>query len=126
VTATLIKIACLRLSRKYLSGAGTRDSPFTRLTAHAEWIAEDWPGSHDFIEYQSRLNYILPRHRDAVICQCKLSKFDAKYAMDVMRTHPVIIIGGIVQENPFYLPPDEFQRELRKRDVKNELNGAAK
>jgi hypothetical protein len=32
-----------------------------------------------------------------------------------MRTHPMIIIGGILQENPFYVPPDEFMQELRKR-----------
>jgi len=32
-----------------------------------------------------------------------------------MRTHPMIIIGGILQENPFFVPPDEFLRELRER-----------
>jgi len=28
----------------------------------------------------------------------------------------MIIIGGILQENPFFMPPDEFLRELRERD----------
>jgi len=32
-----------------------------------------------------------------------------------MRTHPVIIIGGVLQENPFFVPPDEFLRQLRER-----------
>jgi hypothetical protein len=32
-----------------------------------------------------------------------------------MRTHPMIIIGGILQENPFFVRPDEFLRELRAR-----------
>jgi hypothetical protein len=27
----------------------------------------------------------------------------------------VVIIGGILQENPFFVPPDEFLRELRQR-----------
>jgi hypothetical protein len=27
----------------------------------------------------------------------------------------MILIGGIVQENPFFVPPDEFLRELRER-----------
>ncbi len=35
--------------------------------------------------------------------------------MDIMRTHPMIIIGGILQENPFFVPPDEFLRKLRER-----------
>ena len=35
--------------------------------------------------------------------------------MDILRTHPMVIIGGIVQENPFFVPPDEFLCELRER-----------
>ena len=27
----------------------------------------------------------------------------------------MIIIGGVLQENPFFVPPDEFLRELRER-----------
>jgi hypothetical protein len=35
--------------------------------------------------------------------------------MDILRTHPQVIIGGILQENPFYVPPGEFLAELRGR-----------
>jgi hypothetical protein len=35
--------------------------------------------------------------------------------MDIMRTHPMVIIGGILQENPFFVPPDEMLREIRER-----------
>jgi hypothetical protein len=27
----------------------------------------------------------------------------------------MVIIGGILQENPFFVPPEEFLRELRGR-----------
>ena len=27
----------------------------------------------------------------------------------------MVIIGGILQENPFFVPPDEFLRELHLR-----------
>lgn len=36
--------------------------------------------------------------------------------MDILRTHPMVIIGGILQSNPFWVPPEEFLRELRSRD----------
>ena len=36
--------------------------------------------------------------------------------MDIMRTHPMVIIGGILQENPFFVPPDEMLRELQGRN----------
>jgi hypothetical protein len=38
--------------------------------------------------------------------------------MDIMRTHPMVIIGGILQENPFFVPPDEFLQELRERKLR--------
>jgi len=35
--------------------------------------------------------------------------------MDILRTHPMAVIAGVVQENPFFVPPDEFLRELSAR-----------
>jgi hypothetical protein len=35
--------------------------------------------------------------------------------MDIMRTHPMVIIGGLLQANPFFVPPDQFLGELRQR-----------
>ena len=28
--------------------------------------------------------------------------------MDILRTDPMVIIGGVLQVNPFWVPPDEF------------------
>jgi len=47
----------------------------------------------------------------------EMTKFSAAVAMDILRTHPQVIIGGILRENPYYVPPDEFLREVRGRDV---------
>jgi hypothetical protein len=35
--------------------------------------------------------------------------------MDILRTHPMAIIGTILQENPFFTPPAEFLKELEAR-----------
>jgi hypothetical protein len=35
--------------------------------------------------------------------------------MDILRTHPMVIMGGLLQENSFFVPPDEFLRELEER-----------
>ena len=37
--------------------------------------------------------------------------------MDIMRTHPMVVIGGLLQVNPFFVEPDEFLRELRSREA---------
>jgi hypothetical protein len=87
----------------------------TRLVANMEWALEDLPGVHDIVEYETRLNHVLPAYHDPVVCTYDLSRFDASIVMDIMRTHPMVIIGGLLQENPFYVPPDEMLRELEER-----------
>lgn len=87
----------------------------TRLVANMEWALEDLPGVHDIVEYETRLNQVLPDYHDPVICTYDLSRFDACVVMDIMRTHPMVIIGGILQENPFYVPPEEMLKEIRER-----------
>lgn len=47
--------------------AGKRDGyPLTRLVANMEWALEDRPGVEDIVEYETRLNYVLPKYDDAV------------------------------------------------------------
>jgi hypothetical protein len=35
--------------------------------------------------------------------------------MDILRTHPMVVVGGRLHANPFFVPPDAFLRELRER-----------
>src|SRR5688500_1308096 len=35
--------------------------------------------------------------------------------MDILRTHPLVIVGGALRQNLFYVEPDEFLRELSER-----------
>jgi hypothetical protein len=86
-----------------------------RLVAQMEWALADRPGVDDLVEYETRLNYVLPRYRDPVVCTYDLSKFGGQVVMDILRTHPLVIVGGRLQENRFYVGPDEFLREIRRR-----------
>jgi hypothetical protein len=107
--------AMLALIEEVLKSSAASGYPRTRLLAHMEWALLDKPGVDDLVEYETRLNYILPRYEDPVICAYDLSKFGSSVAMDIMRTHPVVIIGGLMQENPFYVSPDQFLLEIRER-----------
>jgi hypothetical protein len=88
---------------------------YTRLVAHMEWSLGNYPGVHDLVEYEARLNYLIPKYEDPILCTYDLSKFSAEVVMDVLRVHPMVIIGGILHENPFYTPPDDFLQELHQR-----------
>ena len=107
--------AMLALIEEVLQSAAAAGYPLTRLVAHMEWALLDKPGVDNLMEYETRLNYVLPKYDDPVVCTYDLSKFPASLVMDIMRTHPVVIIGGILQENPFFVPPDQFLLELKER-----------
>jgi hypothetical protein len=107
--------AMLALIEEVLQSGAAAGYPLTRLLAHMEWACLDKPGVDDLVEYETRLNYVLPKYDDPVICTYDLSKFGSSVAMDIMRTHPVVIIGGVLQENPFFVPPDQFLLEIRER-----------
>ena len=86
----------------------------TRFIAQMEWALVDMPGIDDMIEFETRVNYVVPKYDDPVICAYDLSKFDASTVIYALRTHPLVIVGGLLQENPFYVDPDELLRELRE------------
>ena len=95
----------------------------SRFVCHMEWAAEETrPHIDDLIEFESRVNDVWSRHHDAVICVYDLAKFGGETVVDIMRTHPMIIIGGVLQENPFYVPPSQFLAELKARRTASAVN----
>jgi hypothetical protein len=71
-----------------------------RLWANMEWALQNRPGVADLIEYEAWLNYLLPKYDHITVCVYDLAKFSAGVIMNVVRTHPLVIIGGNLQENP--------------------------
>jgi DcmR-like sensory protein len=96
------------------AGAGYR---LTRFLGHMEWALLDKPGLDElsFVEFETRVNYLSPKYEDPLICAYNLSKFSARLLLDVIRTHPVVLIGGMLQQNPFFVSPDQLLLELRER-----------
>ncbi|WP_447602585.1 MEDS domain-containing protein [Nitrospira sp. Nam80] len=87
----------------------------TRLMGNMEWALETVPGVTDIVEYEAKLNYVLPKHPDPIVCVYDLNRHSGSVVMDILRTHPMVIINGVLQENPLYVTPDEFLRELKDR-----------
>jgi hypothetical protein len=56
----------LALIEEVLQGGKAQGFPLTRLVANMEWALEDRPGVDDIVEYETRLNYVLPKYDDAV------------------------------------------------------------
>jgi hypothetical protein len=57
----------LALIEEVLQSGRREGYPLTRLGAHMEWALEDRPGVNDLVEYETRLNYVLPKYKDPVV-----------------------------------------------------------
>ena len=110
------KNAMLALIQETLKTGTTLGFALTRLVAHAESVLEDWSNVNDWIEYETRVNEVLPRYSDPVICTYDTNLLNGAIAVDILRTHPVAIIGGLLHENPFFVPPQELLRQVLHRD----------
>lgn len=97
------------------SGNANGGFPLSRICCRMDWVVEGRSYVDDVVEFESRVNEVWRRHDDAVICTYHLGKFGGETVVDIMRTHPMIIIGGILLRNPFFVPPEDFLRELRER-----------
>jgi hypothetical protein len=107
--------AMLALLEEMLQSGAAAGYPLTRLLAHMEWALQDKPGVDDLVEYEIRVNHVLEKYDDIVMCAYDLSKFGAGVVIDAMRTHPVVIVGGLLHENPFFVPPEQFLLEIKER-----------
>jgi hypothetical protein len=106
------------------SGNSQGGFPLSRICCRMDWAMEDRSHIDDLIEFESRVNDVWRRHDDAVICTYHLSKFGGDTVIDIMRTHPMIIIGGILQHNPFFVSPEEFLPEIRERRARRTASPA--
>ncbi len=107
------------------SGNSQGGFPLSRICCRMDWAVEDQSHVDDVIEFESRVNEVWRRHEDAVICTYHLGQFRGDEVIDIMRTHPMVIIGGTLQRNPFYIPPDEFLQEFRHRRARRNRQPAA-
>ncbi len=62
------------------------------------------------IEYEAAMNRFLLNSRSVICCQYCRPRFDAAVIHDVLRTHPVAILGKLFCPNPYYEPPELLLR----------------
>jgi len=107
------------------SGNATGGFPLSRIYCRMDWVVGERSYVDDVVEFESRVNDVWRRHDDAVICTYQLGQFGGDTVVDIMRTHPMIIIGGVLQQNPFFVPPEEFLREVRGRRATRTVSPSA-
>jgi hypothetical protein len=86
---------------------------FFRLAGEMTWALRDAPGVGNLIGYESELNRVTSSHPVVVLCLYDLDLFSGEVVINVVKTHPQVLVQGVLVENPYYLAPDEFLRSAR-------------
>ncbi|KYK36578.1 MAG: PAS domain S-box protein [Theionarchaea archaeon] len=84
-----------------------------RITGEMTWIFTGLPGVDKLIEYEARLNYFFPKSKCIALCQYNERRFTPEILLDVIHTHPQLIIYDSLYENPQYVPLDEFLARIK-------------
>jgi hypothetical protein len=83
---------------------------FCRLVGEMTWALRDAPGVEHLVSYESELNRVTSSYPVVVLCLYDLDRFSGEVVVNIVKTHPQVLIQGILVENPYYLGPDEFLR----------------
>lgn len=109
--------AMVDLLESVLKDSNSKGYKSARLIGDMDWACKhEFEGVKNVVEYETRLNFVLPKYEGVVVvCTYDLNKHSATVIMDVLRTHPFVLIGGMMHANPYYASPEEFLNELSQR-----------
>lgn len=82
-----------------------------RATAEMVWALGAIPGVEHLMAYEARLNYFIPGKPWISICMYNTTKFTGSVIMNVLKTHPFILNGGVFMQNPYYEDPAKWLAE---------------
>lgn len=104
-----------RMLRDMLEGA--KSGPFGRVRTcgNMSWALRNMPGTDELMHYESRVNRLTREYDCTLMCSYDVNKFSGRAVMDVLATHPMVVMGDRVYENPYYVHPDEFLESLIRR-----------
>ncbi len=89
---------------------GARDAGHTgfRIIGEMTWALDG--GLKDLAEFEARLNLnrVWQRHACAGLCQFDMRRFTPRMLREMIIVHPLVVIGGRVCRNPYYVPPEQY------------------
>lgn len=84
-----------------------RDYPMVRAVGEMTWALQDLPGVDLLVAYEAELNRFLQRYPQVILCLYDLERFtDGAVLIEILRTHPKVLISRMVLDNPWYIEPD--------------------
>jgi hypothetical protein len=118
---TYLKSGCFQAERMFTMLEDVlreaEGGPFRRVRTCGDmtWALREMTGTDELMEYESRVNTLTAQHDCTLMCVYDVNKFSGRAVMDVLATHPMVVMGDRIYENPYYVEPTDFLRTLVRR-----------
>jgi len=86
-----------------------------RTAGDMRWAVDSLGTTAGLMEYEARVNELTPQHDCTFMCIYDQSRMSGQAMMDVLSTHPMVLMGSKIYENPYYVEPAVFLEKLRRR-----------
>jgi len=100
--------AMLQMGKRLVRASLAQGWPLVRLLGDYAWLLRTRQDITRWLAYESKLNYEVPGLPAIIVCQYDRTRLPADFVDKIIRTHPVAVVGGLLQSNPFYKPPTNF------------------
>ncbi|MEU6136653.1 MEDS domain-containing protein [Nocardioides sp. NPDC047086] len=85
------------------------DFDLLRAAGEMSWVLPGAPGWDELFVYESSLNHVVEEVPAILMCLYDLKKFGAEMLVEVLHTHPLVLLDGTVIDNPHYVDPTAYQ-----------------
>jgi hypothetical protein len=83
-----------------------------RASGETEWANRGVPGTDALFYYESRINNFTAQFPNIfLLCLYDLDSISGRWVIDAMKTHPQVLIGGRLFQNPYYMDPDTLAKD---------------
>ena len=84
------------------------DFDLLRAAGEMSWVLPGPPGWDDLFRYESALNHAVEQMPAILMCLYDLQKLGADMLIEVLHTHPKVLLDRTVIDNPHYVDPTEY------------------
>jgi hypothetical protein len=92
------------------AASGGQGSGLLRAAGEMPSVLDHPDGRTEFFRYEARLTGVVASLPAVILCLYDLQRFGAEVLMDTLRTHPMVVVDGMVHDNPYYVDPGAFLR----------------
>jgi DNA-binding CsgD family transcriptional regulator len=84
------------------------DFDLLRAAGEMSWVMPRAPDWDDLFLYESALNHVVEQVPAILMCLYDLKKFGADMLVEVLHTHPKVLLDNTVIDNPHYMEPTKY------------------